>query len=987
MKGLAPSLMLMGAVLCVQLWAADGLLVNPDFSASTENDTRTPAGWTVPDSAPPLYAVADDDGYSGAHCLRYAAQAAGPAGAVTQTVACAANTDYVLAAALKSDGALRPLVRVVAADLDREAVRLVGRGGQGWQLLTADFNSGEATKLRVELYGDVTMLESGQAVVGTSGLDDVQIYAAGDVPKAIRAADPFVAPGPNIARGKPYTLRPAPNYGYCTDAGDSTQLTDGERTVGYFWVQKTTVGWSRGAPVIITVDLGAVEPIAGASYSTAAGVAGVTWPSNILVMVSDDGQGWTLAGDLMLLATEQGMPAPDQYAVRSFATDALRTRGRYVSFVIDATQYIFCDEIEVYRGPDELLATAPPGERVDDPAKLFQSLRMRNAVVMRLRTDLGQARQAIAETPGLDEATRRQLTARADELAQRITALPPEACEGLQTIFPMNALQAEIYALHAPLHRARGLSGLVAWQKSRWDPLDPTEAPAERPPLPELDIAMMRREYRAEAFCVTNCTDELLTLTVNIVGLPGGRNPSYAKLREVLFTDTRDMRPIAAALPEARRSALGYKVSVPAGMTRQLWVELRPMDLDAGQYRGQVTLQTEGRDPGLAIPLTLQLYPLDFPSLPSVSVGGWDYLNGGGAYDAGAGNMAALIETLTEHYVDTPWGTAAVQPNDVQFGPEGELIQASFDNWDEWVGKWPGARYYAVFLAEDQSFYGETIGTPRFNRMVGEWITAWVEHMAGQGLRPEQLLLLIYDEPGLAEGAGNDIIAAWGQAINAAQPGVVVWEDPCYEDPAAVDAKVFAACDALCPNMLHWMNYGQGFQDFYLAQQAAGKQLYFYSCSGPGKLLDPIYYHRAQFWWALRTQARGSFYWAFADEGGGDSFRAYTQGRTQFSPLFLTPTEVVTGKHMEAIREGAQDYEYFAMLRARVAQLERQGVSTPVVAEAKALLQELPVQVTSRLSSGAVAWHQPEKERDFMDAARRQVLVMLSRLLEPGGQQ
>lgn len=967
-------------VVCLPLWAAGGLLRNADFSGLDADGSKWAADWSGDEAARALYRVVDDDGHGGGGSLRYAAREAGAAGVVTQTVGCAADTDYVLTAALKCDATCKPLVRIVAPELDREVVRIAARGFDTWQFYSASFSSGAATKLRVELYGDVAMLESGQAVVGKSGLDDVQIYAAGDVPEAIRSADSFVAPGPNIALGKPYTMRPAPNYSYCTDAGDAIQLTDGEYTTGYFWVQKTTVGWTHAAPVVITLDLGQVEPISGISFNTAAGVAGVSWPSNVLVMVSDDGTNWSLAGDLMLLATKDGMPAPDKYAVHRFATNELKTHGRYVSLAIDTAQYAFVDEIEVYRGPEALLQAAVPGEGANDPVKLFQSLRMRNAVVMRLRTDLGEARQAIAETQGLDQATRRQLEARADELAQRITALVSETVTDVRTIFPMNHLQAEIYALHAPLHRARGLSGVVAWQKSRWDPLDPTEVPAERPRRPELQIAMMRREYRAEAFCVTNCTDEPLTLTVNIVDLPGGRNPSYAKLREVLFTDTRDMRPIAAALPEARQSGLGYKVSLPAGMTRQLWVELRPLDLDAGDYQGQVTLQPDHGTASLAIPLTLKLYPLDFPSLPSVSISGWDYLNGAGAYDAGPGNMAALIETLAEHYVDTPWGTAAVQPNGVQFGPEGELLQVGFDNWDEWVGKWPGARYYAVYLAEDQDFYGEPIGTLRFNRMVGEWITAWVEHMAAQGLRPEQLLLLIYDEPGLSEGPANDIIAAWGNAINAAQPGVVVWEDPCYEEPTQVDAKVFAACDALCPNMFHWMTYGTDFQDFYLAQQAAGKDLYFYACSGPGKLLDPIYYHRAQFWWALQTQARGSFYWAFGDEGGGSSFQAYTQGRTQYSPLFITPTEVVTGKHMEAIREGAQDYEYFAMLRARVAELEQQGVSTPLVAEAKALIQELPVQVTSRLSSGAAMWHQPDKERDFMDEARLQALEMLSRL-------
>ncbi|MCL5097056.1 MAG: hypothetical protein M1608_05920, partial [Candidatus Omnitrophica bacterium] len=51
-------------------------------------------------------------------------------------------------------------------------------------------------------------------------------------------------PPVNLALGKPYTLEPAPNYPYCTDPGDRTQLTDGQYVKGYFWTQKGTVGWS-----------------------------------------------------------------------------------------------------------------------------------------------------------------------------------------------------------------------------------------------------------------------------------------------------------------------------------------------------------------------------------------------------------------------------------------------------------------------------------------------------------------------------------------------------------------------------------------------------------------------------------------------------------------------------------------------------------------------------------------------------------------------
>ena len=90
----------------------------------------------------------------------------------------------------------------------------------------------------------------------------------------------------NLALGRPYTMSPRPNYSYCTDPGDATQLTDGVCTEGYFWTQKTTVGWGGGAPAFITIDLGHVHPIGGASFRTAAGVAGVEWPASLFVFSS-----------------------------------------------------------------------------------------------------------------------------------------------------------------------------------------------------------------------------------------------------------------------------------------------------------------------------------------------------------------------------------------------------------------------------------------------------------------------------------------------------------------------------------------------------------------------------------------------------------------------------------------------------------------------------------------------------------------------------
>src|SRR5208337_4133163 len=105
----------------------------------------------------------------------------------------------------------------------------------------------------------------------------------------------------NIALGRPYTLYPQPNYPLCNGPDVTKQLTDGKYTSGYFWTQKSTVGWVHKYPVI-TIDLGEIYPIRGLSYNTAAGVAGVQWPSHIYVFVSDDGKSFFEAGDLVSLA-------------------------------------------------------------------------------------------------------------------------------------------------------------------------------------------------------------------------------------------------------------------------------------------------------------------------------------------------------------------------------------------------------------------------------------------------------------------------------------------------------------------------------------------------------------------------------------------------------------------------------------------------------------------------------------------------------------
>ncbi|MBN2448835.1 MAG: hypothetical protein JXR77_00515 [Lentisphaeria bacterium] len=798
----------------------------------------------------------------------------------------------------------------------------------------------------------------------------------------------FSAPGPNLARGKGYTWKPAPGYSHCTDGGDAVQLTDGVYTSGYFWTQAGTVGWTRAVPVTLTLDLGAVEPVAGASFHTAAGVAGVIWPFLILVLVSDDGQAWYRAGELVAETIRSRPPPAEGYAVHRFAAAGWRTRGRYVRFMVGQTPYCFVDEIEVYGGDPEWLAAPRQDKPFTDEATIREELFVRPQVALalewRLRHDLDAVAAAIEGSP-LEAAAKARLLGRAGEMKTRIDALP-EPPVALRTVLPFPGLHEEILALHAPVLRARGLPRLTLWHANRWEALHLLDFPAAVPPEPPtLDITMMRGEVRGDVLNLTNAGDTPLGVTLSCRGLPGGDPPEYANLLEVLHTDTRDRVPVAAALVPARREGGRWSVTVPAGCVRQVWLSLDrpPAELPSGDYAATLRVEAEGM-PASEVSLTFRLVEADFPTETTLALGGWDYTNGAAAYYRAPGNLDSLLALLRDCYVNTPWATSAVAPRGMEFDAAGALVNPEALDcraWDEWVERWAGARNYFVFLSVGRAFREEPAGTPRFGRMVGDWFRAWAAHASGQGVEPSRVGVLLVDEP--HDPGQDEVIIAWARAIRAAGTGIRIFEDPTYRDPTQGSPEMFALCDILCPNTPMLMAEGEPFRNFYLDQQARGRTLWLYSCSGPAKRLDPCGYHRGQMWWALRLGALGCHYWALGCGGGiGDSWRAYAQSGVEYAPFFVGQHEVARGKHMEAVREGVQDYETFVMLRRRVEAARAAGRAPDLVARAASLLEEGPRRVTATLTPKATAWA-GAADHAVMDAVRCEALRLLEALGEP----
>ena len=803
------------------------------------------------------------------------------------------------------------------------------------------------------------------------------------------AAPPDTRPGENLARGKPYTMG-KPNYHYCTEPGDKTQLTDGVYTQGYFWTQKATVGWSGGAPQFVTIDLGADQPIRGVSWSTAAGVAGVQWPEALIVFVSQDGKKWHEVGDLVQLSARKAEPPKGKYGTHVFWTDALATHGRHVQVAaIPRGPYLFVDEIEVFKGDDAFLGKAYPGKGAADVKAQMRRRQFTSLIQAQLRRDLAAAIEDLAAAPdrmpaGVLQFSKAQLTEKSRALAHKIDTMPLASPEGFRAVLPMTDLEREIFWLQSAVWRLQGKGDVRVWKSHRWDPLAPSQEPPQDAPTPELSVSMMSHEVRADVLNLTNALPAD-SFSVSVTGLPGGTNPPYVSMHEVRTVGTRHFVAVSAALQPPQRGGRAYGARVPLGMTRQLWFSFAPKDVPPGIYEGQVVIHRMLRVilPPITVPIRLRIYPLRFPNETSLLLGGWSYTNAERQYGVTPANRDALIAHLREHGVNTPWATRAATPWG-KYDDDGNLTQPpDTANFDAWVKRWPDARRYMIFVAIGSyrsvrdTFLGSRIGTPAFERKVGGWIGFWADHVRKLGLKPSQLGLLLVDEPNRKEQF--DVTTAWAKAIHKAEPDVLVWVDAVPRELETC-REMMGAVNVLVPNRAAWLQKGDAYKKLFLSQRERGCELGFYSCAGPARTFDPYSYYLLQQWHVFAIGGRWAGFWAFGDTGRVSCWNEYVATtRGPYCPLYLDDTTVTGAKYMEAIREGVEDYEYLVMLRDRIAALARAKPAHPKLAAARALLAAAPDRVLHAESATKYRWDAP-KDRALADQVRVEILEMLTAL-------
>lgn len=945
---------LVALTLASSAWAQN-LVSNGDFSATLDGRSGLLEAWMLPEAG---WERAPDAGPDGAAALRIEVREGRAEPAWQHLDYARPGASYRLTLVARSEGVVRPLVRVLNRDTGEEIAQVVMEAGATWRERSVSFET-QTANLTLQLWPDPGHIE-GPGPTGTVEFASVSVAAVEGLGER---------PGPdldNIALNRPYEVRPS-TYSLCAHPDDMTvHLTDGEYTEGYFWTQPATVGWRSSGPEFITIDLGEVHPIAGVSYSTAAGVAGVEWPTSIRIFVSEDGEQWHPAGDLVRMHTRrEPLPPMGDYATEFIWTDELATRGRFVTLAVSTNGgYIFVDEVEIYRGDEELLEQRFTSEPVPDVMDYVQS----QPIFDLHRRHLAGVREEIADLPA---GARADLARRADALDDAIDTMPPVAVGHFRAILPMTATHEQIFKLQADVWLARGRDRIRLWQNNRWDPLGPGEEPTSDA-TPLVSVEMMRNETRADVLNITSANPRSMRARLSIRGMPGGVSPDWITVRQVEHVGSRFIPTVASPLPVADRDGDAWMIEVPAGMTRQVWFEIDSSGLESGTWEGSVEIASVagGRQ---SVPLQVTVHPLTMPDEKTLRVGGWSYTDGTTHRGLTPENTDLLIEHLRERGVNTPWGLSATLPAG-SFDAEGVMVtEPDTARFDRWVAKWPGSTMYLVFASVGQRFAGATMGTELFDRQVGQWAEFWSGHMTELGLRPDQLGVLLVDEPRSAEQ--YETIAAWARAIKAGAPEMVIWEDPFHIDDTELMREVLALTDIICPMRRHYIG-DRDWQEIIREEKDRGTELWFYSCSGPARAFGPYEYYLAQAWHAYSIGAIGSQFWAFADTGGTNSWNDYTASRAgSYSPVYLDDTSVTAAKPMEAIRESQQDFEYLVMLASLVDERAAAGAADAQLAAARRLLANGPARVIGD-NPEAYRWD-VESDRTIQDRVRREILQEL----------
>lgn len=804
----------------------------------------------------------------------------------------------------------------------------------------------------------------------------------------------------NIALNKTVTVNIPSKEPYVKDKNPA-QLTDGKYAGSEFdqthnssalWLQSGALAWRiEKEPIVVKIDLGEVKPISGVSFSTGAGSAGVQFPSFIGVAVSEDNHTWYYQGNLLSLSRKNGAPPLEGYANFRYKSHNLTTKGRYVALLVVQTPYTVIDEIEVYAGQDEWLAQPISGEKLTaltDIQNLQKTATTALFVQRRIDDDISRIKTTINQS-ALPASRKNPFIVRLEKAGSENDRLRLTDAN-IRTILPINSTHRDVMAIYGEFLVTQNVEALAIWKQHRYAWLSHLEKPQKQSDI-TLNFSMLKNQFRSDAFLLTNATGQAKTISIELQNSPAGSSADWLQVHSVAWTDTHQGIPVADALLPIERNGDRYTLTIPAGFTCKIWLIVDSAKVRPGTYTPN--LRVEQR----TIPLHLTVSAIEMQR-PRLSLNVWDYtdpksLLGPASRGMNNKNLQAGLALMQSHYVDTPEASRTILPwPKAEDFDESDQLKAplSFTDFDRWVAQWPHARQYSVFVSakRNEKFAGAEPGSQAFNTRLANWAKALRAHMKSLHLRPDQLMLSIFDEPGLRGAKTNDewenhVIADWAQPIKASGTGLTLIANPVWDRPDLQKMQsAFTPMNILMPVSEYYFRGDQAARDYYQQHRANGGDLWLYSCIGPARLFNPQQYYRGMAWRVFSIGGKGMGFWSFGDiQQGKTTWHDYAIS-TSFTPAFIDTDTVYNSTHWESVREGVQDFEELSLLQDAISEtnnavLKRQAQK--VLDEAVKTINAAYAFTSSSSPYENIRWYNA-KDVELYDQQLANVRTMLEKL-------
>jgi hypothetical protein len=664
----------------------------------------------------------------------------------------------------------------------------------------------------------------------------------------------------NLALGKPYTVSRPPSYILSAPPTDTTSLTDGVYTAGYFWTQKTTVGWHPVPDVEILIDLQTSAVIDSISFSTARGEdAGVKYPAQIHAFVGPDKSHLLYVGDIA--GKLENLPGP--YQVKKFTLSGINARGRYVllSVVASVNRSIFCDEIEVLQGGSD--AGRVGSLTLESARRLAKSLRWPSL-------ELNQLNAFLAESGGPSMFPSLQELVNPEEEASG--TLSPHLLtirrERLGSRFPGQTLLVE--------------------EVSPWSKLSPY-VPITGSHPGQLQLVSPSGGYDHRALLITNLKTSAQKVSLALVPFPAGAPKLFIHHAPFVRSAALEYVP-DPLLPEEGFTLL-------SGESRLVLVSVRG---DApGAWSAQIRLTGDGAT--LSVPLSCQVSAVSLPEQMALNAVNWGYLTFGLISD----RRGEAAKDLLAH-----WTSVVVVPPSLLKGANmmTPATAKDFLSLESYLKYYQGATKLLLGLGFGTADRKTVAGRYPFLGMEWQdefkrWYASALLTARRAGFTEHQIYLYPYDE--MAEQQIDDFVkfAVWAKS---AIPGVKLYAT---FGESTLRGKQWGKA-LLYLDIVQWFD-GEMPADIGRCKAEA----WIYNTRVFSRSLSPYSYYRLMAWKAFLKGYTGIGFWAYADTGEETS--AWKELQRDFAVIYEGPKgSIVSSRRWEAWRMGIEDYELLKMYAA-----------------------------------------------------------------------